>query len=618
MSSIAAASVLFGLACLTYGNAGHDRLFFDSLQLTQDPVLTDWGRSWNRFLHSGVSPGQDLALLTFAANHAWNVRHGRSGFDVTDFLLVNVLLHAANTVLVFLLLRGIQKRSGVSVAGSRLTAFLCAAVFAVHPLHATSVAYIVQRRGLLAAFFYLAAILAYLRVRQVRTPTARFAGVAFIAIMQSLSMKSKTMGMTLPIALIVLEGCLRAHDSAALLRLIRRGIPIVAVCGVLIVIALGFGGWFNLRRLQFVGVGPSGRWGAWSQFWTQMTVLVSCWRLILLPLPGWLSIDHPFTEPARALTVASALGAVIHAGLIGIAYVAAKRRCILFAFGLLIFYVSMMPWLFVPQGEQLVEYKSYLGCVGAALMLAEAVRATRRFAVIWIQSSLMVGIIALLFFTTRQRNALFKDPILLWQDVIAKYPDHFRAHVSLGTCYADAGKFSEALDAYGRADRIRPGDPFVHYYMGNALQSAGRLLDAVAEYQAAAHIAGGLHITVNLSNVLSLLSRTDEAMDTLRSGLAAYGGSADSMTLATAHFNLANGLAGQGHWTEAEEEYRKAVIVNPSYANAYFGLGVALNQLEREDEAEDALKAALRIKPDLAQARQVLQGVLEKKSQAGH
>src|SRR5436309_669943 len=99
--------LLIGLAVLSYSNADHESIFFDSLHLLEDPVLADLGASWHRFWTSHIRPGQDLSMLSFAANYAWNIRHGRAGFDADSFVAINVFLHAANCACVYFLIRSV-------------------------------------------------------------------------------------------------------------------------------------------------------------------------------------------------------------------------------------------------------------------------------------------------------------------------------------------------------------------------------------------------------------------------------------------------------------------------------------------------------------------------------
>jgi tetratricopeptide (TPR) repeat protein len=608
---IAAGAVVFLSACVAYSNADHDRLYFDSLQLTQDPLVRDFGQAVRRLQQTGPRPGQELTLLTFAANYAWNVRQGLPGLDPTGFLVVNVLLHAANSVLVYCLILAIQRTGGPSQRRSVLAAMLGSVLFAVHPLGVTSVVYVLQRRGLLTVFFYLVALLSFLHLRSARRLGGQLGWGLVIALAFVLGIKSKTQALTLPVSLLALAFCVIASDTDRVKRYLRWAAPLFFVCAAGIAAVLAMTGWFDLRQFRFIRtVAPAG-WDISSQFFTQMRVLAEYWKLILLPWPGWLSIDHPFRAPVRVVDATALALLAVHAGLAAAGIYLARRGWRLAGFGLLLYYIGFVPWLFTPQGEQLVEYKSYLSSIGVFLVVAELIgrapKGTRR--AVLIPGLCLVTLIFLV--TTRQRNRILADPITLWRDVITKYPNNFRAYVSLGVSFAEVGRHSEAMEVYRHADRLQPYNAQLHYYMGNALRDWGQLDQAVAEFREAHRIAGGdLHIVINLASTLSKIGQSGEAIEAYRRGLAMANPETSPAAVAQARFNLGNELARQGALAEAEEEYRRAIETDPSYANAHYGLGLVLWRQNRRDEALEALYTALRIRPDFPDAKRAVQAMM--------
>ncbi|MBI5763136.1 MAG: tetratricopeptide repeat protein [Planctomycetes bacterium] len=593
---------LLVLICISYSNADHDRLFFDSQLLPLDYTLSDWSASVRRFVQSGIRPGQELTNLTFAADCEWNRRNGMPPWDLTRFVTVNVVLHAATVLCVYALI----VRLGGRRQYAALLAFLAAVWFAVHPVHVASITYIVQRRGVLSTLFYLLGLHAWLSFRHASNRPLRAAWLLVLAVAFFLSLKSKTMGLTLPIAILLLEFCTRASDPLQLKRFVKAAGVVLVIFAIAVGIYLAS---VELPRATNAGAGGtalSRLSEAPRQFATQMRATVASWKLLAFPMPNLLCLDHQFpTTPPYDPWALAAIATNFAVVLLGIK--AARNGRSALAFGILFPYVAIIPWLFITQAEQLVEYKLYLPAVGIALIGVHALDWLRSKTHVSFVGILALVVIACMIPITRQRNQLCKSPIAIWQDVLKKYPNVFRGWVSLGTSFADAGQHAQAMDAFGTANKIDPYNAQLHYYMGNSLRALGRPTDAIAEYKEARRIAGGdLPIAINLAVTLMENGRTAEAIEDLRKAIDQRWPATDNRIVAQAHLNLANALANTGATTDAETEYRSAIAAYPMYAQAHFGLGLVLDRLGRRTEAIECMLSALRFKPDLEQAKRAL------------
>ncbi|HUN82347.1 MAG TPA: tetratricopeptide repeat protein [Phycisphaerae bacterium] len=602
-----AAALIFLIvaASVVYLNGGHPQFFFDSIRITQDPVNSHLGDAVRQCLRSGLRPNQDLSRISFAANYEWNIRHGVDGFDPTSYLVVNVALHAAATCMIYLVGVALLRWTGCTHWGA-WACFLAALLFAVHPIQVTSVVYIVQRRGILTTLFYLISVWACIRAFD-SGGGRRMAWCCLTALCGYLTIKSKSMGLTLPIALWFLY---LVHTFTIKGRLPRS---VVAVSLLIIAFTLLFGylvihGSLRLQAPMATSVGPL------DQFMTQLRVMAATLGLVVLPVAPFLSIDHLFNI-SRGPDLAVVASAILHVCIIWYAIRSIRRRRPATGFGLLLFYISYIPWLAVPQNEQFVEYKAYLGMAGLAVTIASELsrlqgRITRVLATV-----LFLAGSAALASGTVHRNEIFKDPITIWTDVLKKSPAHFRARVSLGFSLAQNRRYVEALREYQQAAAIDPYNATLHYYMGNSLREMGKLREAVAEYREGLRIAGGdLHIAINLGNSLASLGETDEAIRVYRSGLAEAASGTDAATLAQAHVALGNALGGQRKSEEAAREFRAAIEASPTYAKAYYGLAVVLDQLGRRDEAIDNLYITLRLDPGMKLAEVMLRDILGKKA----
>ncbi|HVP11132.1 MAG TPA: tetratricopeptide repeat protein [Phycisphaerae bacterium] len=637
----AAVLLLVAASSIAYLNADHEELFFDSVLLSEKPEIQTVHDSLLGFWRNALRPGEELTYITFALNYALNRSLGLPGLDVTGFLVVNVCIHALNSCLVYLLLRALL-RLVEPEAPPRLGLPLAVAVlFAVHPLHAASVVYIIQRRGLMAVTFYLAALLAYLRFRGAQRPGVRVISLAVVILCYWLSFKSKSMGLTLPLAILAMEFCLRAPDRQAAKRFLFWLAPGALLCVVCMFLFLWTQNLFELRGFRIRPLSQSELWGPWPHFLTESRVFLNYWKLLLLPLPQWLCIDHGF-DISDGLLQHGAWAAVLLQGLlIGAAVVAAVKRCTIGAFGILLFYIALIPWAVLPQYELYVEYKTYLSAVGFVLVLAELLR---RLPARFVLPGLALAA-AILLTVTIHRNKVYESPLALWSDAVAKYPRHARAQANLaatllkqkgsleeavrhgreavrlrpgfvearntlGVSLAELGRIDEAMQEYRATLQLDPNSVDAHYNLGNALQSLKRFPEAIGEYEQAKALAPKrLQVHIMLANVFHEQGRFEEAIRELHDGLRMARRDEDPAELARAHFNMANAYAKTGRLEAAVEEYRTAVQYDPRHANAYYGLGLVL---QRQGKAEEAIKAysdALAVKPDHAAALSALQTI---------
>jgi tetratricopeptide (TPR) repeat protein len=548
---------------VAYVNAGHEELFFDSVVMADRPEIQDVSSALRRLWRSPLRPGEELTYITFAANYAVNESLGLSGFDVTGFLVVNVFVHALNACLVYVLLRALLQANDPDRRTPVVLPLALSVLFAVHPLHASSVVYLMQRRGLMAATFYLAGLLTYLRFRATRRLSFRLALLAAVILCYWLSFKSKSMGLTLPLAILALEFCLRAADRRA----VKRFLLWLAAGALLCVLGLFFFLWtqnlFELKGLRIRPLGNIELWGAWPHFLTESRVFWHYWKLILVSLPQWLCIDHEFSLSHHLWQHGAWVAVVFHVLLIGTAFAAATKRYAIGAFGVLLFYIALIPWAILPQRELFVEYKTYLSAIGAVLVLAELVRRWR--------STFVLPIVAMaamaLLVTTVRRNAVYQSELTVWADAIEKYPDNPRAHANLGVALRAIGKTDQAIQHYREALRIEPRSCNALINLGNALRQQGKLDEAVEKYR--------LAVETSPNNPDAQLM------------------------LGTAYYE-------QNKLDDAVRQYQEALRIKPAFAHAHYCLGLALEAQGRADQAIGEYSAVLAIQPNHAEAQKAM------------
>lgn len=516
--------------------------------------LAGLGRIW-------LEPGAVQQYYPLVHTSFW-LEYRLWGLRPLGYHLVNVLLHGLNAVLVWRILL----RLGLPGA------LLAGAVFALHPVHAESVAWISERKNVLAGFFYLAAMQAYLHFRPLAPAAAHHAAVrrwpwlalslgAFLC-----ALLSKTVTCTLPGALLLLiwwkSGRIRLRDLSPLWPMLVLG----AALGSVTI-------WVEK---QFIGA----QGAAWSLSWLERTLIAGralSFYLGKLLWPGQLIFIYPrwridstdvrqYVYPAAALLALAALWA-------------ARRRigrgplvATLFFAGTLVpalGFFDVYPFLYSFVADHF-QYLPSLGPIALASTVATIHLARIRWPARHVAKVMAVAVLTVLGLLTFRQSRIYHDAEVLWRDTVAKNPSAAMAHNNLGNLLADRGELSAALPYYAKAIELEDD----------------------ADY------------TTNLANALARLGRLDAALEqyrraTERNPQSAY-----------AHFNWGTVLLEHGRLEQAAAHLAEAVRINPQAALAHYNLAIALGQQDRMDEAARHYVQALEIHPDYAEAHHRLADIL--------
>ncbi|MBI2339606.1 MAG: tetratricopeptide repeat protein [Deltaproteobacteria bacterium] len=585
-------------AFFTYSNTFFGPFLFDDvINIVENPGIRDF----SRFL--GLSGARSVGYLSFALNyHFW-------GLNVFGYHLVNLLVHIANGFLVYwlvlLLFRSstFDQRSSVNIGRSKMEdrgswiALVAALVFIVHPVQTQAVTYIVQRFSSLVAFFYLLAVVCYLKWR-----LGTRAGWYIASLVATLlAMKTKENSFTLPFAIFLVEGIFFRSGAK------RRWTPLIPFFLTLSLIPLAQG-----DALWDLTGGRFGRdtaeIGRLDYLFTQFRVIVTYLRLLVWPVNQNADYDYPvFHSPFIPQVFGSLLFLL---SLHGLAFYLLRRagrlsplspHLRLIAFGIFWFFLTLsIESSIVPIRDVIFEHRLYLPSVGffsaMAVVLAGAFERWKKARVpiaLFVCASLAGFAVA-----THRRNEVWKDDLTFWRDVVGKSPAKARGHHGLGMAYSERGMREAAVEEYKTALRLKPDYAEVHNNLGRVYKEQGRLPEAIAEFQAALQSSPDYSVTRN--NVM--FDRLDEAgleraVRKFASGLLV------NTNNATVHNNLGAVYKEQGRLPEAIAEFQAAIRLNPDYASAYNNLGVAYRAEGRPEEAVEAYKKAVRLRPDDIDAR---------------
>ncbi len=626
---------LVAVTSACYLNADHEEFLFDWGAGGLDVRLREQtlGEALESFWQAPHKPGEQLSHVSFALNCALNEAVGLDRFEVTSFLIVNVMIHALNACLVYFLVRSMLSLVQPDPPVTSWLPLAAATLFAVHPMHASSVAYVLQRRGVLATCFYLLGVLSYLRARRwlprgpdvapeghqapqgVRSnsvwPWPRLAWAAAVPVCYWLSFKSKPLGLTLPFAILAIEFCLRARHRQGLKRYLLAMAAGLLLCTSGMFVYLWSEGLFDPARLRILPYGPEGLWGPWAHFLTESRAFVHYWSLLLLPLPQWSCIDHSFPLSRTLFEHYAVVAVAFHSILLALAVVAAFKRYTLAAVGVFWFYIALIPYLLLPQTELLVEYKTYLPCVGVVLILAEGFRVIRRRVPMALQAPVVVALAAALMFTTVRRNVIYRSAINLWSDAVEKCPDYYRPHNNLANALVKQGRFVEAVAHYNEAIRLAPSAHLAHRNLGLALARQKRFQQAIPHYRRSLELKNDDAETHrDLADALAQLGRADEAISHYKRTLALRPDHAE------AHHNLANVLLGKRNIADAVRHYRMALKGRGDDPDVRLNLARALVLHGKPGEAIPHYRELVRLRPESIDARNELANALFQQGQA--
>jgi len=388
-----------------------------------------------------------LTMLTLAWNYSISKLHPGS------YHVFNLILHVANTALVFLFIR--------ALAGGLWAPALTSLFFGIHPTHVESVAWISERKDVLYAFFYLAGLLLYLRYLDDKRWTwlAATLGAFF------LSAASKPAAVTFPFALLAIDAYRGRRFNASLFLEKAPHFLLALVVGVLTVKAQRAGGavvsveaWGPWQRILFAAYGT-------AMYWVKAALPFGLAVLYLLPKRG-APLGPEFYVALAAVVILVPLAVFLFR----------RNRAVLF--GLAFFFINIVLVLqFFTVGRALMAdrytYLPYIGLFFALTYWMDEGRspfATQSSVKTWLAGGLLL-LIPVCLVQTWQRANVWQDTGTLWSDVIQKYPGrHFDAYFLRGVYYHhEMGRADAAMADYNEALRINPNSP-------NALANKGTLL----------------------------------------------------------------------------------------------------------------------------------------------
>src|SRR6266567_7900260 len=534
------------------------------------------------------------------------------GSSAGAFHAVNLLLHVANTLLLFLWL--------CRATEAKWRGALVAALFALHPLHVESVAWISERKDVLSALFWILALIVYTDYAK----TGRISRYFFALLLFSIGLMAKPMLVSLPFVLLLLDYWpLRRFAERRTFGLLIEKLPFLALSIASSGVTLLVQREHAMPALDKVPIFLR----------LENAVLAYVAYIGKMFSPTGLAVIYPYNLHPSAIRALLSLATlvVVSAAVIRIG----RHKPYLFT-GWFWFLITLAPVIGIVQvgSQSMADRYTYVPLIGLFVILAwggwEALSLLRipRF-VQALGASMALVLCAGL---TRAQLRYWHDSIALFQHALNVTADHGAAEANLGYALAEqgqddraiahykavlkshprgdatvwnnlggslaaTGKLEEAIDAFQNALKLDPSMGDAHQNLALALARSGRQQESLVHFRDAARLEPE---NVRVHNIYAVMlgaaGRSDEAIQEFQIALQLAPG------FAATHVNLANLLAKQHRRDEAMAHYSEALRLNPAFVEAHYYIGSLLLEEGRTEDAVAHYIAALQIKADYVPA----------------
>jgi tetratricopeptide (TPR) repeat protein len=442
---------------------------------------------------------------------SYQIDYQISGLAPGGYHRTNLLLHAANVLLLFILL--------CRLTGATLPSGFAAALFALHPLQVESVAWVTERKDVLSTFFGLLALHAYAGYA-VRPSIFRY---LLVMIWLALGLLAKPMLVTLPFVMLLIdywplnrlrlgwfessrptrpyqpapparEQCdgsrtpdLAPSASSLALRaskLFLEKLPIFALAVAASIVTI-------IAQHEGNAVRTLGEFSLTARVGNALLSFIGYLEKIVWPFDLAVFYPHPGVPSFSHVAVAT----LLLAGITGLVFWRRRQQPFLLV-GWLWFAGTLIPVSGVVQAgwQGMADRFLYVPSIGLFVAFAFTVRhltpiGNARRAICTLQLPLALAIISLLILRSANQVANWRDSLTLWEHASRATPDNFYTRFSYGAALLDAGRVEEAAEQFVRSVELKPDHPFGHYELGLARREQGRMDEAIACWTAAVRLA---------------------------------------------------------------------------------------------------------------------------------
>lgn len=468
-----------------------------------------------------------LVLLSYTVEHYF------FKIDPKGYHLTNIVLHLLNCLLVLFLTWLLTKNLFITMTVSGL--------FALHPLHVESVAWITERKDVLYALFYLLAILFYHLYKESTNKKYYILAIAVFI----LSCFSKAMAVTLPAILILYDYFYLQKRSW---KMIIDKIPFFIISLIFIIVAL--------KTMQLEGRGTEG-----LQYTVFDKIVAGCYGLFFYLqkaiVPSYLSVIYPYpVKNGSSLPFIYLISPLILGVIFWLIFFFKKSTAIIKAC-FLFFLISILPVLQIVPNTFTVASDRYfylpsLGLFGIAAYLLNTLLEQKKIksSFAWISISIVLLIFSI---STYNRCKVWTNSITLFTDVIKNYPTSDIAYGNLGLAYNNKGDFKTAVPLLQKAVALNPKNSEVLNNYGWALSATGQYEQAIAQFNSSIAIYPRQAKTyINLGNTYGTIGKFDMSIENFSKALQLEPNNATTL------YNLGYTYLNAGNKTMALQCYQRS------------------------------------------------------------
>lgn len=518
-------AIVFGQT-LGFGFVNYD----DPAYVSDNPIVRE-GLSWHGFVwaltYGEIGHWHPLTWLSHMADCSVY------GHWVGGYHLTNVVLHAGGVVLLFLALH--------EMTGNIWRCACVAALFAIHPLRAESVAWIAERKDVLSGMFFGLTLLLY--AGYVRQPSR--AGYAALLVAYGLGLLSKNMLVTVPFVLLLLDWWPLGRVELSPSALVREKIPMfMLAAGSCVATALVPEKVTAAARLPLAA---------------RLANAVISSALYPLQMVFPVHLFTPCLSPSGGYRAHQIIGALLLLTVISVAAVIYRRKFPFFLMGWLWYLGMLFPTSGILQISYYAHADRYTYLPGIGLFLAGvwgfAEAASNRA----VRAAVASAVLSILMAMAWNQTTYWKNSVTLWDHALSCDNNNYVAHYNLAYALLDQGQMSAAFQSFQRAVKLAPDNGDVHLRYAKVLREHGKRGQAISEYETAIRLMpsdGDAHN--DLGTLFRETGRLDDAIAQFQMALQFLPRS-DAV-----HFNLAKAFYQQHRLDQAIVQYEAVLEINPS------------------------------------------------------
>jgi len=517
------------------------------------------------------------------------------GLNPMGHHLTSLLFHVANTLLLLLIL--------VRMTGTLWQSSFAVALFALHPLHVESVAWVAERKDVLSTFFMMLAIWAY--ILYVKKGNIR--RYLLVVLFFVLGLMSKPMLVTLPFILLLLDfwplgrfchihetrnvvTSQQTNERLGILRLLWEKVPFFALAvgsSVVTFIVQERSGAVTLLEQYSIQTRIINAFVAYTEYMLNMI-----WPVKLVVM---------YPHPGNSLLLWKGVAAGLALVIITILVIRKARKIPYLAVGWLWYVVTLIPVIGIVQvgAQAMADRYTYITLIGLFIIIAWGANDLLSK---WLYRKICLGTLAaiilpVLIVLTWKQVQYWENGITLFKHTVKHTSNNVVIYNNLGIAYKNSGKYKEAIEAYKQAIRINPDYAKAYSNLGVAYNESGKYKEAIEVCKKSIRInPDSAKAHFNLGVAYGELGKYKEAIEACKQALRI------DPDYATAHSNLGVAYGVLGMYKESIEEFKQAVEIDPDDLLAHNNLGYAYLSSSMHKEAIDAYKQVVRIDPDYAKA----------------